>query len=113
MARKTHRVENVSYEALAQAVKNPDIQIEAVEGGFSVRTDNRREESALAAAIEAAEKAPTQERATWTRRYVERESVADAQGLNRGRSWTCGEIDIQTKGAHPSWEGRAICYVYE
>lgn len=39
-------------------------------------------------------------------------SVAQRDGLNHGRSWYCGERDIETKGAMPEWEGDLICYVY-
>lgn len=47
------------------------------------------------------------------RRYVTSLERAEREGLNHGRAWTCGEIDIQTKGARPEWEGELICYVYE
>lgn len=39
-------------------------------------------------------------------------SVAQRDGLNHGRSWYCGERDIEAKGAMPEWEGDLICYVY-
>ncbi len=54
-----------------------------------------------------------QPRRSWTRRYVELADVANREGLNHGKIWRCSEIDIQAKGAHPSWEGDYICYVYE
>lgn len=113
MARKTHTITTADYETLASAVKNPDIQIEAVEGGFSVRTDNRREERALADALESASKPAQQKTGNWTRRHIERADIAEQQGRSHGKCWYCGEIDIQTKGVHPSWEGDLICYVYE
>lgn len=48
----------------------------------------------------------------WKTRRVMPVAVAEREGLNRGKSWFCSERDIQTKGACPSWEGEAICYVY-
>lgn len=45
-------------------------------------------------------------------RYVELLSVAVARNLQHGREWVCSEIDIETKGANPSYEGELICYVY-
>lgn len=50
--------------------------------------------------------------AAWKSRRVMPVVVAEREGLNRGKSWYCSERDIQTKGACPSWEGEAICYVY-
>lgn len=48
----------------------------------------------------------------WTDRKILPLSVADRDGLNHGKSWYCGERDIQIKGALPEWEGEKICYVY-
>lgn len=45
-------------------------------------------------------------------RYVELLATAEFENLNHGRSWYCSEIDIETKGASPAWEGEQICYVY-
>ncbi|MFJ5538559.1 hypothetical protein [Vreelandella titanicae] len=56
--------------------------------------------------------APTAKAASWSSRRVVPVVVAEREGLNRGKSWFCSERDIQTKGACPSWEGEAICYVY-
>ncbi len=48
--------------------------------------------------------------------FTEREvvSLATAQqlGLRCGKAWVCGDIDIETKGAHPALEGELICYCY-
>jgi hypothetical protein len=39
-------------------------------------------------------------------------AVAQRDGLNHGKSWTCGEREIETMGACPSWDGMQVCYVY-
>ena len=46
-------------------------------------------------------------------RYLELLSVAQRDKLNHGKAWVCGEIDIQTKGGHPSWEDELVCYIYK
>lgn len=56
--------------------------------------------------------APAPKATSWKSRRVMPVVVAEREGLNRGKSWFCSERDIQTKGACPSWEGQAICYVY-
>ncbi|KFF48110.1 hypothetical protein GY26_16115 [Gammaproteobacteria bacterium MFB021] len=45
-------------------------------------------------------------------RYVTSLAIAERDGLNHGRAWACGEMDIIRKGALPEWEGEMICYVY-
>jgi hypothetical protein len=45
-------------------------------------------------------------------RYVELLATAEFENLNHGRAWYCSELDIETKGASPAWEGEQICYVY-
>jgi len=45
-------------------------------------------------------------------RYLELLEVAERDGLNHGNSWVCTEYHVDAKGAHPSWEGQLICYVY-
>ena len=82
---------------------------------IEVHCTNKREVAHLQqlvreASAPAATKAPA---AGSRRRYVELHSRAAAAGLNHGRAWTCGEIDIETKGALPEWEDLAICYVYD
>lgn len=56
--------------------------------------------------------APAPKATAWKARRVMPVVVAEREGLSRGKSWFCSERDIQTKGACPSWEGQAICYVY-
>lgn len=92
--------------------------LELDDGTLRVSANNKGQARAIESLVaEKQEPAKTQQSASprgqWSQRYVELESVATAKGLKRGRSWRCGEIDIQTKGAHPSWEGDFICYVYE
>lgn len=72
---------------------------------------------AVAEAAEQARKAEIAKAATTraTRtggRYVELARVARDNNLNHGKTWWCGEVDIETKGAMPEWEGDLICYVY-
>jgi hypothetical protein len=39
-------------------------------------------------------------------------AVAKRDGLHHGKSWICGEREIETMGACPSWDGMQVCYVY-
>ena len=45
-------------------------------------------------------------------RYLTLLSAAESNGLNHGKSWVCGEKEIETMGASPEWEGMQVCYVY-
>lgn len=73
----------------------------------SVKEQRQREEAEKARRAASARAATSPDR-----RYVTLETIAHRDGLNRGKSWLCGERDIQVKGALPEWEGQAICYVY-
>ena len=87
-----------------------------IENGAEVMTNNKRQVSAIQAAVAEANKPAEPQQKTsqgWSRRYVTTLEKAEAQGLNHGKAWICWELDIETKGAMPEWEGQAICYVYE
>lgn len=45
-------------------------------------------------------------------RYLELLVVAERDGLNHGKSWYCGEREIETMGMNPMHEGELVCYVY-
>ena len=75
--------------------------------------DLRAEQDEKERAAHVAAPTPTAPVGNSKRRYVTSLDRAEREGLNHGRAWTCGEIDIQTKGARPEWEGDLICYVYE
>lgn len=90
--------------------------VQDIDNGAEAIASNKREVFAIQAAIAEANKlAKTQQPASqgWSRRYVTTLEKAEARGLDHGKAWICGELDIETKGALPEWEGRAICYVYE
>ena len=87
-----------------------------LDNGAKAMTNNKREVAAIQDAVARANKpSKPQQKAekSWSRRYVTTLEKAEAQGLNHGKSWICQEMDIETKGALPEWEGMAICYVYE
>lgn len=114
-------VYGLSSDEVARLTGN-DPQILTEDGGIYLRKTNRRQRDLLSQAVSKANQPETQASSpesasstakNWTRRYVERADEAERQGLNHGKCWVCGEIDIETKGAHPSWEGMLICYVYE
>ncbi|EBV8483672.1 hypothetical protein HT95_002350 [Salmonella enterica subsp. enterica serovar Ago] len=45
-------------------------------------------------------------------RYLELLSIAERDGLSHGKSWYCGEREIETMGMNPMHEGELVCYVY-
>lgn len=45
-------------------------------------------------------------------RYLELLSIAQRDNLNHGKSWYCGEREIETMGMNPMHEGELVCYVY-
>lgn len=109
-----HAVTGVSLESL----KSAGFDLSTDRGDYiEVKTGNKRQASALSEFVaqkQSEKTAPSNTgRNEWTTRRVVRARDAETLGLNHGRTWVCGELDIQTKGAHPSWEGESICYVYE
>lgn len=46
------------------------------------------------------------------RRYLELLSIAQRDNLSHGKSWYCGEREIETMGMNPMHEGELVCYVY-
>lgn len=130
----THLVYGVAADTVRNITNNPATEQE--DGAMKVAVDNKRERAALLEAVRKADDAEQAAReleaagnpvditgipglalageaGNGKRRYLTNLERAELYGLNHGRAWTCGEIDIQTKGALPEWEGDLICYVYE
>jgi hypothetical protein len=71
---------------------------------------NKSERYALERMVEAANR-PAAPRTNSARR-VELFSVAQRDGLNHGKSWICSAYNCDAQGVDPSFEGQAVCYVY-
>lgn len=120
-----HTLKRIMQSAHQQAsiwVRNgqTDSYVIALSVALKAEWQQARKDAASRAAREArkaqkeaaAKPAARPARSNWTSRTVMLAMTANEKGLNRGKSWICGEMDIQTKGALPEWEGESICYVY-
>jgi len=72
---------------------------------YAIRQENAAKEKA-------AKKAEIKNAIKSCGRVIALYETAHAAGLNHGKTWICGERDIEMKGACPSYEGMEICYVY-
>ncbi|ECB1778536.1 hypothetical protein EU837_01995 [Salmonella enterica subsp. enterica serovar Kibi] len=88
------------------AKRNPNYTVRLC---FSCALDN-----AWAEAKEAMKQAVASEKAKSKpgNRYLELLSIAERDGLNHGKSWCCGDREIETMGMNPMHDGELVCYVY-
>lgn len=112
-SKTTFFIEGASKEQCGGIVRCP--VTERTDGYIEVRAGNKREAADVRSAVENANRPQNNKQtaqASHNRRYIESLEVAERNGLNHGRAWFCNEMDIETKGANPSFEGQMICYVY-